>query len=116
MQKIRGFTLIEVMIVVAIIAIIALAAMPSYQGSVNKSRRQDAKASLLEAAAMQERIYSETSSYVDNSDLSRLVTNSDGVSSKEGYYTLAVDVSACSSGPPYSCYSITATATGKIRA
>lgn len=111
MIKSQGFTLIEIMIVVAIVAIIASIAYPSYQDSVRKSRRSDATAALAEAAAMQERIYSETNSYVDNSGLNRLVVNSDGQSSREGFYTLAVDVSACT-GPRYTCFSITATASG----
>ncbi len=110
-NKAMGFTLIEVLIVVALIAIIAAVALPSYQNSVQKTRRSDATTSLLEAVTMQERIYSETSSYVDNAELNRLVTNGDGVSSREGFYTLAVDVTACG-GPPFNCYSITATAVG----
>ncbi len=107
----RGFTLIELMIVVAIVGIIAMVAYPSYQDSVRKSRRVDATGALVEAAAMQERLYSENNSYADNSDLDRLVVNSDGVSSREGYYSLAVDVSECG-GPPFNCFSITATAVG----
>ncbi len=110
-NKSKGFTLIELMIVIAIVAIIAAVALPAYNDSVRKSRRADAKGALTEAAAMQERIYSESYSYVANAELSRLVANSDGQSSREGYYTLAVSNAACS-GPPYDCYSITATAVG----
>jgi type IV pilus assembly protein PilE len=47
------------MIVVAIIAILAAIAYPSYQDSVRKSRRADARAVLLEAAQCMERIYTE---------------------------------------------------------
>lgn len=42
-----GFTLIEIMIVVVIVGIIAAVAFPAYQGSVQKSRRADATATLL---------------------------------------------------------------------
>ena len=50
-----GFTLIEVMIVVALIALLATIAMPSYQDSIRKSRRADAKAALVQLAQFMER-------------------------------------------------------------
>lgn len=59
----RGFTLIELMIVVAVVAILAAIAYPSYQDSVRKSRRADAKAVLLEAAQWMERFYTENNRY-----------------------------------------------------
>lgn len=107
----RGFSLIELLIALAIAGIIAMVAIPSYNNSVMKSRRADAKGALTEAAAMQERIYSESYSYVANNELNRVVPNSDGVSSREGFYQLSIDVSGCA-GPPYDCYTMTATAVG----
>lgn len=62
-KKYRGFTLIELMIAVAVLAIIAAIAYPSYLDQVRASRRTDAKNALLEAAARQERFYSEYNTY-----------------------------------------------------
>lgn len=58
-----GFTLIEVMIVVAIVAILAAVAYPSYQESVRKARRAEAKAALVNAAQQLERLYTQNNSY-----------------------------------------------------
>lgn len=54
----QGFTLIELMIVMAIVGILAAIAYPAYTDSVRKSRRADAKAALLEDAGFLERYYS----------------------------------------------------------
>ncbi len=59
-----GFTLIEVMIVVAIVAILARIAFPSYQESVARARRGDAKTVLLENAQFMERYYTQNNTYM----------------------------------------------------
>ncbi|TDU30786.1 type IV pilus assembly protein PilE [Panacagrimonas perspica] len=51
----RGFTLVELAIVLAVAAVLASLALPSYQGVVRKSRRAEVQAVLLEAALRQER-------------------------------------------------------------
>lgn len=65
-SKLSGFTLIELVIVVAIIAILAAIAYPTYQDSVRKSRRADAKSVLLQAAQWMERFYTENNRYDQN--------------------------------------------------
>ncbi|WP_449428015.1 type IV pilin protein [Rhodanobacter umsongensis] len=60
----RGFTLIELMIVVAIVAILAAIAYPSYTQHVIKTRRTAAKACLSEYANYMERYYTTNLSYL----------------------------------------------------
>lgn len=59
-----GFTLIELMIVVAIVGILAAIAYPSYQNSTQKSWRANAASCLVELAQSMERRYTANSSYV----------------------------------------------------
>ena len=61
----RGFTLIELMITVAVIGILAAIAYPSYQESIAKSKRADAQGALLSLASALERHFTETNSYCD---------------------------------------------------
>lgn len=64
-RKTSGFTLIEVMIVVAIIGIIAAVAYPSYQEHVRKTKRADAQAALMELSQFMERFYTANGRYLD---------------------------------------------------
>lgn len=85
-KKMKGFTLIELMIAVAIVAILASIALPAYQNSVRKSRRADAMTSLLQLQLAQEKWRANNPSYT--SDLANLGWSSS--SSIDGHYTMAI--------------------------
>lgn len=63
--KTRGFTLIELMIVVAAVAILAAVALPSYNDAVRKSRRGQAKADITEYAQAAERFHTVNNTYLN---------------------------------------------------
>jgi type IV pilus assembly protein PilE len=65
-QRVRGMTLIELMIVVGIVALLAAVALPSYNRQVQKSRRTDGHNILLRIAAEQERYYTNFNRYTAN--------------------------------------------------
>lgn len=59
----KGFTLLELMIVVAVVAILSAIAYPAYQKYVLRSKRGEAKAALVELAQYMERNYTESNAY-----------------------------------------------------
>lgn len=73
MRKYQGFTLIEVMIVVAIVAILAAIALPSYQNYITKSKIKEAQANLVGLALSAESGYQRQLSY----PIASLTTTSD---------------------------------------
>lgn len=86
-KKSNGFTLIELMIAIAILAIIMGIAIPSYTQYVLKSGRADAKGVLMQTAQTLERCYTRYSAYDDSScSLSQGST----VTSENEKYTLTV--------------------------
>jgi type IV pilus assembly protein PilE len=86
---IRGVTLIELLIVIAIAGILASIAYPVYTDSLRKSRRSDAVTSLLEVQLEQERYRADHHRYAER--LSELGWPADEAASHEGYYRLALD-------------------------
>lgn len=59
----QGFTLIEMMVVIAIVAILAVIGYPSYQNYIRLSRLEDARAALVENIQMMERHYVKSNSF-----------------------------------------------------
>ena len=92
----KGFTLIEVVIVVTIIGILAMIGIPSYQDSVRSGKRADAKGVLMGAANSMERYFTSNSNYTG------ATAGSDGVPDQSpetgsANYTISVNVTAPSS-------------------
>jgi type IV pilus assembly protein PilE len=112
MQRRRGFTLIELMIIVVIIAIVAAVAYPSYTDAVRKSRRAEGKSALLKAAQLQERLYTGSGTYtVDLAPLFGRGANQPVYSGEDpatGYYT----ITAVASGALTQGYTLIATPGG----
>lgn len=105
----RGFTLIELMMAVAVVGIIMAIALPAYQDSLTRGRREDGKAKASEVAQKLERFYSENLTFT--TDLTKLgYASATSVASDRGYYTIAV--AANDSSTIASSFKITATPTG----
>lgn len=61
--NLAGFTLIELMVTVAVVAILGTIAMASYSSQIQKSRRTDARTAILDLAGREERLFSATNAY-----------------------------------------------------
>lgn len=108
---IRGVTLMELLIVVAIIGVLAAMGYSGYSKLKMESRRTDAQSALIATEAMVERYLAENNKdNLDSSDLALAqfadygVASSTPVFSKEGYYRITID-------PDTTGYTIAATAT-----
>ncbi|WP_347331155.1 type IV pilin protein [Marinimicrobium locisalis] len=102
----NGFTLIEVMIVVAILGILAAIAYSSYQNQVIRSNRSDARVTLSDTAQRLQRCYTSYSRYNDDNCTvyEQLTEGGAAIESAEGYYEVTI------SDDTATTYTLTATA------
>jgi type IV pilus assembly protein PilE len=85
----QGFTLIELMIVVAVVAILAAIALPSYNAYVERSHRANARGALLQASQWMERAATAQGRYPAATDIPAGILRVEG-----GRYTVSFTVSA----------------------
>lgn len=104
-KRAGGFTLMEVMVVVVIVGILMAIAIPSYENSLQKGRRAEAKAALLDAANRQEQLMLDRGTYTTDPNDLGLPTP---FLSEEGFYTITA--ADCGLGLNR-CYELTATPT-----
>jgi type IV pilus assembly protein PilE len=93
-----GFTLIELMVTVAIVSILATIAVTSYSSQVQKSRRTEAKSALLDLAGREERLFSTTNTYSSDEAFLGYATAAGTPMTNmpfgNGYYTLTAAATA----------------------
>ena len=110
-----GFTLIELMVTVAIATILISIAIPAYNSEIRKSRRTEAKTALLDLAGREERLYNTSSPPNYSSTPSDLGYGVVGATFPmpvgSGYYTVTVAFTAAAVNVP-GTYTITATPIG----
>lgn len=97
MTRARGFTLIELMIVVVIIAILAAIAIPAYGRYAYRAHRVDGQELLLRIANAQERHYSTNNRYGSLDDIGY----DSPAASEKGYYSVSVQIPAGSSSQSF---------------
>lgn len=97
-RRLAGFTLIELMIVVAIVAILAAIALPAYQKQIMQSRRTSAKTALLDLASREEKYYATNNYYTASlSSVGYSTVDSTGAlqvpnNTNEDYYSVSITV------------------------
>lgn len=97
--KAKGFTLIEVMIVIVIVGILAAVALPSYRNHVIRAARVQAQTELLELASLQEKIFLNSNNYTASVTGDYNGTTGGGLGrasgqTNDGRYNLSLDITA----------------------
>jgi type IV pilus assembly protein PilE len=107
-----GFTLVELVIAMAVLALLVTMAYPSYLEHMNKVRRADALGPLMDLVNRQEQFMLDHKQYAGSMTLLGYAANP--YITPEGYYSVAVVTAGCGTAP---CYRFTATpVSGKAQA
>jgi type IV pilus assembly protein PilE len=110
MKLMKGFTLVEVLIVVAIIGIIAAIAYPSYMESVRKSNRSEAKVELMDISQRLQRCYTSYARFNDADNCAVYKDLTDGGIETRGAAYYRVSIAPLDGGPATTTYELKATA------
>ena len=120
-RRVAGFSLIELMVTVAVAATLAAIVIPTYQSQIRKSRRTEARTAVMDLANREERYYSVNNDYTDSAvrlgyaqpgDADAQISN---MSVGAGYYTVTVNHIAANPvavPPTPATFTITATPVG----
>jgi type IV pilus assembly protein PilE len=110
--KSRGFTLVELAVVMVVAAILVAIAIPGYTSYMRTARRTDAKAALLGLAALEERYFSTSNSYSSVATDLGFASAAWPQTVGSGYYNVTVSGVTPATASSAATYIITATAIG----
>ena len=105
----RGFTLIEVMIVVAIVAILSMIAIPSYRDYIIRGQLTEATTALQSYRAMMERYFQDNRTYAAKGAFTPPCQTGDDASRTVGKFVIS-----CTAAPTATAYTLQATGTGSM--
>lgn len=113
-RRMGGFSLLELMVTIAVATILFTIAVPAYQAQVRKSRRTEARTAVMDLAAREERYYSVNNDYTDSAlqlGYGTADTAIAGLTVGNGYYQVSV-VKRAAAPPKLAGFTVTATAFG----
>jgi type IV pilus assembly protein PilE len=93
--KPRGFSLVELLIVIVIVGVLAAIGLPAYQEYTRKSKRSDAQQGLTRMAQLQERFFTDNNTFAANATQIGFASNTPATTG--GYWQLSI----VSGGPTY---------------